>query len=195
MADRTSARAAGLGETIFAEMTALANRTGAVNLGQGFPDEDGPAAVVEAAAPAMRAGHNQYAPARGVPALREAITAHQARHYGLRVDPETGVLVTFGATEALAAALLALVEPGDEVVCLEPYYDAYAAAIGFAGGTRRVVTLRPPDFAIDPEALRAAIGPRTRLLILNSPHNPTGHVVSRAELDATVPELDVPRRR
>ena len=184
MADRTAARAAGLGETIFAEMTALANRTGAVNLGQGFPDEDGPAAVVEAAAAAMRAGHNQYAPARGVPALRGAIAAHQARLDGLRVDPETGVLVTFGATEALAAALLALVGPGDEVVCLEPYYDAYAAAIGFAGGRRRVVTLRPPDFAIDPEALRAAIGPRTRLLILNSPHNPTGHVVSRAELDA-----------
>jgi len=119
-----------------------------------------------------------------VPALREAIAAHQARRYGLEVDPETEVLVTFGATEALSAALLALVEPGDEVVVFEPYYDAYAAAIAFAGATRRAVTLPAPDFRIDPGALQAAIGPRTRALILNSPHNPTGHVVSREELAA-----------
>ncbi|HEX8103459.1 MAG TPA: pyridoxal phosphate-dependent aminotransferase [Solirubrobacteraceae bacterium] len=177
-------RVAGLGTSIFTEMTALAQRTGAVNLGQGFPDEDGPPAVVEAAAAALRAGHNQYAPGRGVPALREAVAAHQARAYGLQVDPETEVLVTFGATEALAAALLGLCDPGDEVVVFEPYYDSYAAAIGFAGGKRRPVTLRAPDFAIDGDALRAAIGPRTRLLLLNSPHNPTGRVLSRAELEA-----------
>ena len=182
-AGRAAARVAGLGPTVFAEMTALAQRTGAVNLGQGFPDEDGPPEVVEAAAAAMRAGHNQYAPARGVPALRAAIASHQARHYGLAVDEESGVLVTFGATEALAAALLGLCDPGDEVIVFEPYYDSYAAAIAFAGGERRAVTLRPPGFAVDPDALRAAITPRTRLLVLNSPHNPTGRVLSRAELE------------
>ncbi|MDP9384195.1 MAG: pyridoxal phosphate-dependent aminotransferase [Actinomycetota bacterium] len=165
-------------------MTALAVRTGAVNLGQGFPDEDGPAAVLEAASAAMRAGHNQYAHARGVPELRRAIAAHQRSRYGLEVDPEAGVLVTFGATEAIAAALLGLCEPGDEVLTLEPYYDAYAAAIAMAGAERRVVTLRPPDFALDPAVLRAAAGPRTRVVLLNSPHNPTGRVLSRAELEA-----------
>jgi N-succinyldiaminopimelate aminotransferase len=180
----TAARLRGFGTTIFAEMSALAMRTGAVNLGQGFPDSGGPAEVIDAAVEAMRAGHNQYAPSRGVPALQAAIAAHQHRHYGLEVDPETGVLVTFGATEALAAALLGLCEPGDEVLCIEPYYDAYAAAIAMAGGERRVVTLRPPDFALDPDALRAAVGPRTRLLILNTPHNPLGKVFSRAELEA-----------
>jgi N-succinyldiaminopimelate aminotransferase len=180
----TATRLRGFGTTIFAEMTALAQRTGAVNLGQGFPDEDGPAEVLEAAVDALRAGHNQYAPARGVPALRAAVAEHQRRCYGLEVDPEAGVLVTFGATEAIAAALLGLCEPGDEVVTLEPYYDAYAAAIAMAGGERRVVTLRPPDFALEPDALRAAITPRTRLLLLNSPHNPTGRVLARPELEA-----------
>ena len=179
----TAARLAPYGTTIFTEMTGLALRTGAINLGQGFPDEDGPAEILEAAGAAMRAGHNQYAPARGVPALRHAIAAHQLRHHGLEVDPDDGVLVTFGATEAIAAALLGLCEPGDEVVCLEPYYDAYAAAISMAGGVRRVVTLRAPDFALDPDALRAAITPRTRIVLLNSPHNPTGRVLSREELE------------
>ena len=173
----------GFGTTIFTEMSALAERTGAINLGQGFPDEDGPAEVLEAAARAMRDGHNQYAPLPGVPALREAIAAHQARFYGIEVDPETEVQVTFGATEAIAAALLGICEPGDDVVCLEPYYDSYAAGIAMAGANRRPVTLRPPDWAIDPDALAAAITPKARMLLLNSPHNPTGKVLSRAELE------------
>ena len=177
-----ASRLAGFGTTIFAEMSALAERTGAINLGQGFPDEDGPAEVLEAAAAALRAGHNQYAPIGGVAALREAIAAHQARFYGLAVDPDDGVQVTFGATEAIAAAMLGLLDDGDEVIVFEPLYDSYAASIALAGARRRVVTLRPPDFAFDPDALRAAVTPRTRLLLLNSPHNPTGKVFSRAEL-------------
>jgi N-succinyldiaminopimelate aminotransferase len=177
---RSAERLHGLGTTIFTEMTALAIRTGAINLGQGFPDTDGPPAVIEAAAAAMRAGENQYAPLPGVPALREAVLDHQRRLYGL--DPED-VLVTFGATEAIAAALLGLCDPGDEVVVLEPYYDSYSACIAFAGATRSPVTLRPPDFRLDPEALREAIGPRARVLLLNSPHNPTGRVLDRGELE------------
>jgi N-succinyldiaminopimelate aminotransferase len=173
-------RLAGLGTTIFTEMTALAVRTGAINLGQGFPDTDGPAAVIEAAVAALRGGENQYAPLPGVPALREAVLEHQRAYYGL--EPED-VLVTFGATEAIAASLLGLCDPGDEVVVLEPYYDSYAACIAFAGATRRPVTLRPPDFALDGQALSAAIGPRARLLLLNSPHNPTGRVLDRDELE------------
>jgi N-succinyldiaminopimelate aminotransferase len=173
-------RVAGLGTTIFTEMSALALRTGAINLGQGFPDTDGPAAVIEAAVAALRAGENQYAPLPGVPALREAVLEHQRAWYGL--EPED-VLVTFGATEAIAAALLGLCDPGDEVVVLEPYYDSYAACIAFAGAVRRPVTLRPPGFEVDPDALMAAIGPRARLLLLNSPHNPTGRVLSRSELE------------
>ena len=153
----TATRWQGFGTTIFTEMSALAERTGAINLGQGFPDEDGPAEVLEAAQRAIRDGHNQYAPLPGVPALREAIAAHQRRFYGIEVDPGSEVQVTFGATEAIAAALLGLCEPGDEVVCLEPYYDSYAAGIAMAGAVRRPVTLRPPDWAIDPEALAAAI--------------------------------------
>jgi N-succinyldiaminopimelate aminotransferase len=176
---RTAARLDGLGTTIFTEMTALAARTGAINLGQGFPDTDGPESVIEAAVAALRGGQNQYAPLPGVPALRDAVLAHQRDFYGL--EPED-VLVTFGATEAIAAALLALCEAGDEVVVLEPYYDSYAACIGFAGARRRPVTLRPPDFSLDGDELRAAIGPRARVLLLNSPHNPTGRVLSRAEL-------------
>jgi N-succinyldiaminopimelate aminotransferase len=189
-----ASRLAGFGTTIFTEMSALAERTGAVNLGQGFPDEDGPTVVLEAAAAAMRAGHNQYAPLAGVPALRTAIAGHQSRFYGLAVDPDDGVQVTFGATEAISAALLGLLEPGDEVVVFEPLYDSYAAGIEMAGGRRRVVTLRPPDWAWDPDALERAIGPRTRLLLLNTPHNPTGKVFSRAELDliaATCTEHDL----
>ncbi len=175
-----AARLDGLGTTIFTEMTALAARTGAINLGQGFPDTDGPASVIEAAVTALRGGENQYAPLPGVPALREAVIGHQRSCYGL--DPEE-VLITFGATEAIAAALLGLCDPGDEVVVLEPYYDSYAACIAFAGARRRPVTLRPPAFAVEEETLRAAIGPRARVLLLNSPHNPTGRVLGRDELE------------
>jgi N-succinyldiaminopimelate aminotransferase len=183
MANHPQSRAArldGFGTTIFTEMTALAVRTGAINLGQGFPDTDGPAAVIEAAIAALRGGENQYAPLPGVPVLREAVFEHQRRYYAL--EPED-VLITFGATEAIAAALLGLCDPGDEVVVLEPYYDSYAACIAFAGATRRPVTLRPPEFALDGDALRAAIGPRARVLLLNTPHNPTGRVLDRSELE------------
>ena len=176
-------RLAGLGTTIFAEMSALAVETGSVNLGQGFPDTDGPPAIAQAAADAiMRGRGNQYPPGAGVPELRQAIAAHQQRFYGLGFDPDSEVLVTAGATEAVAAALLALVEPGDEVIAFEPYYDSYAACIAMAGGIRVPVTLRPPDFRPDLDALRSAITARTRLILLNSPHNPTGSVFSRAEL-------------
>jgi len=174
-----------MGTTIFAEMSAMAVATGSVNLGQGFPDTDGPAVVAEAAAAAIMAGRgNQYPPGPGVPELRRAIAAHQQRFYGLDVNPDTEVLVTAGATEAIAAALLALTEPGDEVIAFEPYYDSYAACIALAGAVRVPVTLRPPDFRPDLDALRAAITPRTRLILLNTPHNPTGAVFSRAELTA-----------
>jgi N-succinyldiaminopimelate aminotransferase len=178
-----ASRLAGFGTTIFAEMSALAERTGSINLGQGFPDEDGPAEILEAAAAAMRAGHNQYAPIGGVAALREAIAAHQERFYGLAVDPDLGVQVTFGATEAIAAAMLGLLDEGDEVIVFEPLYDSYAACIALAGARRRVVTLHPPDFAFDPAELAAAVSPRTRLVLLNSPHNPTGKVFARSELE------------
>jgi N-succinyldiaminopimelate aminotransferase len=174
-----------MGTTIFAEMSAMAVATKSVNLGQGFPDTDGPAVVAEAAAAAIMAGRgNQYPPGPGVPELRRAIAAHQQRFYGLDVNPDTEVLVTAGATEAIAAALLALTEPGDEVIAFEPYYDSYAACIALAGAVRVPVTLRPPGFRPDLDALRAAITPRTRLILLNTPHNPTGAVFSRAELTA-----------
>jgi N-succinyldiaminopimelate aminotransferase len=170
--------------TIFNEMSLLAARTGSINLGQGFPDTDGPPEVAEAAIAAIRAGHNQYPPGPGLPQLRQAIAEHQRRCYGLEHDPDTEVVVTMGATEAIAAAVLGLCEPGDEVVTLEPYYDSYAATIAMAGAKRRVVTLRAPDFALDPDALAAAVGPKTRLILLNSPHNPTGRVLSADELGA-----------
>src|SRR5690348_18060723 len=174
-----------MGTTIFAEMSALAVTTGAVNLGQGFPDVDGPREIAEAAATAIREGRgNQYPPGAGIPELRQAIAAHQKRFYGFDLDPDTQVLVTAGATEAIAAALIALMEPGDEAIAFEPYYDSYAASVAMAGGTRVPVTLRPPGFRPDLDALRAAITPRTRLILLNSPHNPTGAVFSRAELTA-----------
>ncbi|MGW1625963.1 pyridoxal phosphate-dependent aminotransferase [Streptomyces sp. NPDC002172] len=188
-------RLAEFGTTIFAEMSALALRTGSINLGQGFPDTDGPEEVREAAVRALREGHgNQYPPGPGVPELRTAIAAHQQRRYGLSYDPDAEVLVTAGATEAIAAALLALVEPGDEVVALEPYYDSYAASIAMAGGTRVPVTLRPDAgaFRLDLDELRAAVTPRTRLLLVNTPHNPTGTVLTRAELTA-IAELAVER--
>jgi len=172
------------GTTIFAEMSALAVETGAINLGQGFPDTDGPDAVKQAAIDAIERGlGNQYPPGIGVPELRHAVAAHQQRFYGMTFDPDTEVLVTAGATEAIAAALLALCSPGDEVVTFEPYYDSYAACIAMAGATRRVVTLRPPDYAFDVAELRAAITSRTKLILLNSPHNPTGKVFTREELE------------
>ena len=188
-------RLAEFGTTIFAEMSALALSTGSINLGQGFPDTDGPEEVREAAVRALRDGRgNQYPPGPGVPELRAAVVAHQERRYGLTYDPDTEVLVTAGATEAIAAALLALVEPGDEVIALEPYYDSYAACIAMAGGTRVPVTLRPHEgaFRLDLDELRAAVTDRTRLLLLNTPHNPTGTVLTRAEL-AAVAELAVER--
>ncbi|WP_380166812.1 pyridoxal phosphate-dependent aminotransferase [Jannaschia sp. R86511] len=179
------ARMRGFGTTIFAEMSALANATGAVNLGQGFPDFDGPAPMLAAAAQAIRDGVNQYPPGPGTPQLREAVAAHQQRFYGLAYDPATEVVVTAGATEAVTAAVLALCEAGDEVVVLDPLYDSYAAAVALAGAVLRPVALRPgPDgrFGFDEAELRAAFTPRTRLLLLNTPHNPTGTVLSRAEL-------------
>ncbi|WP_070318805.1 pyridoxal phosphate-dependent aminotransferase [Cellulomonas iranensis] len=172
--------------TVFAEMSALAARTGALNLGQGFPDVDGPAPVARAAADAILAGVNQYPPGPGIAPLRAAVAAHQRARYGLVVDPETQVLVTTGATEALAAAVLALVGPGDEVLTLEPYYDSYAAVVAMAGATHTTAPLRatPDGFRLDVDALTAAVTPRTRLLLLNSPHNPTGAVLRPDELAA-----------
>jgi N-succinyldiaminopimelate aminotransferase len=181
---RPAKRLHGIPPTIFSEMSALAVRTGSVNLGQGFPDRDGPASVVARAVEAMRAGHNQYAPGIGVPPLRRAIAGHQSRYYGLDVDPDRQVVVTTGATEGVAAALLGLVDPGDEVVVLEPYYDSYLAMIAFAGGVRRPVTLRAPDFRLDIDELERAVTDRTKLLLVNSPHNPTGTVLHRDELEA-----------
>ncbi|MER7269619.1 pyridoxal phosphate-dependent aminotransferase [Micromonospora carbonacea] len=183
--DPLVARMRPFGTTIFAEMSALAVRTGAVNLGQGFPDTDGPPEMLAAATEALRGGQNQYPPGPGIPALRAAVAAHQRRFWGLEYDPDDEVVITAGATEAIAASILALCEPGDEVVCFEPYYDSYAASIALAGAVRRPVTLRPEAdgrYAFDPAALRAAFGPRTRLVLLNSPHNPTGKVFTREEL-------------
>jgi N-succinyldiaminopimelate aminotransferase len=177
-------RLAGLGTTIFAEMSARAVATGSINLGQGFPDADGPQEIAQAAADAILKGRgNQYPPGPGVPELRDAIVAHQRRFYGLDYDPATEVLVTAGATEAVAATMIALVEPGDEVIAFEPYYDSYAANIAMAGGTRVPVTLRPPGFRPDLDRLSDAITDRTRLILLNTPHNPTGAVFTRAELE------------
>lgn len=178
-----ASRLAPFGTTIFTEMSALAHSTGALNLGQGFPDTDGPREIVDAATAAMLAGANQYAPLAGVPQLRAAIAEHQRRHYGLLIDPDAGVQVTFGATEAIAATMLGLLEPGDAVVVLEPFYDSYPATIAMAGARRRPVTLRAPDFVVDLDAVRAAAR-GARMLLLNSPHNPTGRVLTRAELEA-----------
>lgn len=177
-------RIGGLGETIFAEMSALAAATSSINLGQGFPDADGPPQLLEDAVAAIRSGRNQYPPGLGIPELRHAIAAHQQRHYGLALDPDREVLVTTGATEAITAALLAFVDPGDEVVALEPFFDSYPAAVQLAGGTLRGVLLEPPDFRVRRDALQAAVTGRTRVLVLNSPHNPTGAVLSRDELQA-----------
>ena len=177
-------RLAGLGTTIFAEMSARAVATGSINLGQGFPDTDGPREIAQAAADAIVQGRgNQYPPGPGIPELRAAIADHQRRFYGLNYDPDTEVLVTAGATEAIAAALIALVEPGDEVIAFEPYYDSYVANIAMAGGTRVPVTLRPAEFRPCLNELRDAVTDKTRLILLNSPHNPTGAVFDRAILE------------
>ncbi|MGY1727696.1 pyridoxal phosphate-dependent aminotransferase [Geodermatophilus sp. SYSU D01062] len=183
-------RLQGFGTTVFAEMSALAVATGSINLGQGFPDTPGPAEVLDVARAAVGTMADQYPPGPGTPELRTAIAAHVQRFRGLTYDPDTEVLVTAGATEALTAAMLALVEPGDEVVLFEPVYDSYAAAVAMAGGVLRPVPLSPPPadteggvWAFDPADLRAAVTPRARLLLLNTPHNPTGKVFSRAELD------------
>ncbi|MEM8904188.1 MAG: pyridoxal phosphate-dependent aminotransferase [Actinomycetota bacterium] len=177
-------RLQGFGTTIFTEMSALAARTGAINLGQGFPDTDGPAEVAEAAAHALRDGANQYPPLPGLPELREAVAAHQARFYGIDLDPDRQVQITVGATEAIAAALLALCGPGDEVIALDPTYDSYAASIAMCGATKRVVKLRAPGLALDPAELRAAVTDRTRVLLVNSPHNPSGKVLDADERQA-----------
>ncbi|MFS1302111.1 pyridoxal phosphate-dependent aminotransferase [Streptosporangium longisporum] len=185
MNDPLVARMRGFGTTIFAEMSALAARTGSINLGQGFPDTDGPPAMLERAVSAIREGANQYPPGPGVPELRQAVSEHRKDHYGLGYDPDGEILVTVGATEAIAATILALCEPGDEVIAFEPYYDSYAASVALAGAVLRPVTLRPDGgrFTFDPAELRAAVGPRTRLILVNSPHNPTGTVFTRAELE------------
>lgn len=171
------------GTSVFAEMTQRALRFDAVNLGQGFPDTDGPEEMLQIAAQGLREGLNQYAPARGMPVLREAVAEHQRRFYGIDLDPATQVLVTVGATEGIAAALLALVGPGDEVVVIEPSYDSYDAAIALAGATRRAVPLRFPDLHLDLDAVREAVTDRTRVLLVNTPHNPTGKVFDRGELE------------
>jgi N-succinyldiaminopimelate aminotransferase len=175
-----------LSPTIFAEMSALAASTGSINLGQGFPDEDGPDEVLEAAHQAMRDGMNQYPPGRGVPVLREAIALHQQRFYGLGVDPDREVLVTAGATEALAATILALTQPGDEVLTFEPFYDSYGAMAALGGAIHTTVPLRWPDFQPDPAELRAAVTDRTRLILINNPHNPTGSQFARETLELIV---------
>jgi N-succinyldiaminopimelate aminotransferase len=182
--DRLVERMRSFGTTVFAEMSALALTTQSVNLGQGFPDTDGPPEILAGAVDAIRGGQNQYPPGIGSPQLRAAISAHQQRRYGLEYDPDTEVLVTAGATEAIAAALMAVAGPGDEVVLFEPYYDSYAACVALAGATRRTVTIeRDGDgWGFDPAALERAVGPSTKALVLNTPHNPTGTVFSPAEL-------------
>ena len=175
-----------LGLTIFEEITALAGRHNAINLGQGFPDEDGPAEMLDAARAAIAEGFNQYAPGQGLPVLRDAIAAHQERFYALPVDPATEVIVSTGATEAIASALLALTGPGDEVLTFEPFYDSYGAMIGLSGATHTTVALQAPDFLPDDAALAAAFSERTRVVLVNNPHNPTGTVFPREVLQQIV---------
>ncbi|MEI2714001.1 MAG: pyridoxal phosphate-dependent aminotransferase [Nocardioides sp.] len=177
-------RLAGIPPTIFTTMSALAVRTGAVNLGQGFPDTAGPRTVADQVVEAVHGSGNQYAPGIGIPGLRAAIARHQQRHYGIELDPDSEVIVTTGCTEAIAAALLGLVNPGDEVIVLEPYYDSYTAMLQMAGAVRKPVTLHAPDFRLDPDALRAAVTDKSRFLLLNTPHNPTGTVLNTEELQA-----------
>jgi N-succinyldiaminopimelate aminotransferase len=179
-----NARYGAFGTTVFAEMSALAETTGSINLGQGFPDEDGPPEVLEAAVEAIRSGRNQYPPGIGVGELRRAIADHQKRFYGIDLDPDTQVLVTAGATEALAAAVIALCDQGDEVILFEPFYDSYKAAVSIAGARPVAVPLDPPGWTFDPDRLAAAVTPNTRLVIVNSPHNPTGAVFAPEQLEA-----------
>ncbi|MFZ9627721.1 MAG: pyridoxal phosphate-dependent aminotransferase [Ilumatobacteraceae bacterium] len=193
-APHLTAKLQGFGTTIFAEMSALAVQTDSVNLGQGFPDTEGPREVLDAAIDAINGGLNQYPPGPGMAVLREAIAAHQQRFYGLQYDPATEVLVTAGATEALAATLLSMLDTGDEVVVLEPMFDSYAPCIALAGAVAKPVTIRPPHYTIDPDELRAAFSAKTKLVLLNTPHNPTGRVFTRAELEIItdlVKEFDV----
>ncbi len=178
-----SRRLAGFGTTIFTEMTRLAQEHGAINLAQGFPDFDGPDHVKDAGIAAIRAGHGQYARMTGIPALNAEISAKYSRGYGLEFDPDREVTVTSGCTEAIFATLNGICDVGDEVVVFQPFYDSYRASIFMAGATPRVVNLRWPDFQFDPAALTAAFGPRTRAILLNSPHNPTGKVFRRDELE------------
>ncbi len=177
-----TSRLSGFGESVFAEMTQLATAHNAINLGQGFPDFDGPDFVKEAAIAAIRAGHNQYSRSGGLLALARAVAAHQKRFYDLDYDAETEVTTYAGATEAIFSTLTALLDPGDEVIFFEPFYDSYPACVALAGAAARVVTLRPPNFDYDPVALERAVGPRTRVVLLNTPNNPSGKVFSRAEL-------------
>src|SRR5512139_2083547 len=186
-----TSRLSGFGTSVFAEMRALAREHDAVNLGQGYPDFDGPEFVKRAAVEALAAGHNQYAPMPGVPALQQAVADHQRRFYGLEHDPAAEVTIHAGATEALCATLAALLDPGDEAVVLEPFYDAYLPGIALAEATPRIVPLADPEFRIEAAALEAAVTPRTRVLVLNSPMNPSGRVFSRGELEAVA---DVCRR-
>ncbi|WP_433325071.1 pyridoxal phosphate-dependent aminotransferase [Spirillospora sp. CA-294931] len=178
-------RMQGFGTTIFAEMSALAVETGSINLGQGFPDTDGPPAMLDTAIEAIRSGLNQYPPGPGLPELRQAVADQKRERYGLSYDPAAEVFVTVGATEGIAASVLALTGPGDEVIAFEPTYDSYAATIALAGAVLRPVTLRPDGgrFTFDPDELRAAVGPRTRMILVNSPHNPVGTVFTRDELE------------
>lgn len=175
-------RIRGMGTTIFTEMSALAAQYGAVNLGQAFPDFAGFDVAKEAARTAIANDLNQYAPMTGQPALRQALAEHAARFYNMTIDPQAHITITAGATEAIFATLLGLVNPGDEVVLFEPFYDSYRPAVEMAGGNVRVVTLRPPTFAPDPDELRAAFSARTKAIVVNTPHNPTGHVFTEEEL-------------
>jgi N-succinyldiaminopimelate aminotransferase len=178
-----SKRVSSIGITIFSEMSALAREHGAINLGQGFPDFDGPDFVRDAAEQAMRSGYNQYALGVGELPLRSAISAHAARFYGQTLNPDTEVTVTCGATEALFAAMLGLLNAGDEVILFDPCYDSYVAALTFVDGSPRFVPLRAPEWSFDAAELAAAFNARTRMIVVNTPHNPTGHVFSRAELE------------
>jgi len=180
----TATRLAGFGESVFSRISRLATAHGAVNLGQGFPSFDAPDFVKQAGMRAIQGGANQYARAHGLPALNAAIARRFERDQGVAVDAEGQITVTSGCTEALVAVMMGLVEPGDEVVLVEPFYDSYPAAVAMAGGVVRAVRLQPPDFRLPIEALQAAVTPRTRLILINSPHNPTGRVLHAAELEA-----------
>src|SRR3712207_3068460 len=186
MVDPPARRLQEVPPTIFTRMSALAVRTGSLNLGQGYPDQDGPQGMLDVATAALLGGRNQYAPLSDLPELRRAVARHQARCYGVELDPDTQVLVTAGATEAVTAAVLALVDPGDEVVLVEPFYDSYPAAVAMAGGIRRTVAMRRSEdgFRLDLDQLRDVVTDRTRVLVLNTPHNPTGAVLDVAELAA-----------